>query len=259
MAWVDLSATQLVSFNNLKNACDTGVFTAKTTIPATNEIITKTDADTYASIDISNSTYAAKSSNQLISKQDLTASFTFDADYMLLTYRFTNGLDLDTRSRLVTPNIGQVLQSDYLGWGLKTVFPGTGTKYIEFGGDNTGTGVESILIYVANIKTDFPSATSIVADCRCFWYNTVGTNPVNIEGKLWKGGSPIKQGGGGSPAFSWTNPTATATLDVNSNSKAITLATQSVSTSGERLATLTYTIASNSGVFNINDTTTPSV
>lgn len=259
MAWSDLSALQLVSFNNLKNACDTGVFIAKTTIPATNEIITKADANTYATIDTSNATYAAKSSNQLISKRDLTTTFVFDADYILLTYRFTTGTDLDTRTRIVTPNVGQDTQPEYVGWGVLSKYPAAGNTYVEWGGDNTGVGVESALIYIANIKTDYPSATSIVIDCRSFWFGTIGTTPVNIEAKLWKGGTPIKQGSGGSPAFSWTNPTATSTFDVNSDSKTITLQTTSNTTSGERVATLTYVIASNSGSFNINDTTTPSV
>lgn len=253
MPWVDLLETQLVSFNNLKNACDTGVFIPKIAVPATNELITKTEANTYVNIDTSIASYAAKTSSQLISKRDLVPSFTFDADYMLLTYRFTNGQDLDTRSRVVTPNIGQVTQNDYVGWARQSVFPTSGTKYIEFGGDNTGVGVETILVYVANIKAAFPSATSIVVDCRCFWYSTVGTNPVNIEAKLWKGGTPTKAG------FTWTNPTATGTFDINSDSKTISLFTQNPATSGERLATLTYVIATSTGAFNINDTTTPSV
>jgi hypothetical protein len=34
-------------------------------------------------------------------------SFTFNADYIVVSYEFTDGTDLDTKTRIVTPNIGQ--------------------------------------------------------------------------------------------------------------------------------------------------------
>lgn len=76
MSWASLASNEAVSFNNLQNAVNTGVFTAKTTIPATNECITKTDADTYVNINISIPSYAAKTSNQLVVKNDLSAGST---------------------------------------------------------------------------------------------------------------------------------------------------------------------------------------
>jgi hypothetical protein len=74
MSWAGLASNQTVSFNNLQNAVSTGVFVAKTSIPASNEQITKADADTYVYIDTSYSPYAAKSSNQLVVKSDLQTS-----------------------------------------------------------------------------------------------------------------------------------------------------------------------------------------
>lgn len=74
MSWAGLSNNQTVSFNNLQNAVSTGVFTAKTSIPASNEQITKTDANTYVNINTSYAPYAAKASNQLVVKSDLQAS-----------------------------------------------------------------------------------------------------------------------------------------------------------------------------------------
>jgi len=71
MSWAGLATNQTVSFNNLQNAVDTGVFTAKTTIPVSNEQITKADANTYVNINTSFAPYAAKSSNQLVTKFDL--------------------------------------------------------------------------------------------------------------------------------------------------------------------------------------------
>jgi hypothetical protein len=50
MAWIDVANNQTVSFNNLQSAVNNGVFTAKTSIPASNEQITKANADTYVNI-----------------------------------------------------------------------------------------------------------------------------------------------------------------------------------------------------------------
>lgn len=76
MAWNDVANNQTVSFNNLQSAVNNGVFTAKTSIPASNEQITKADADTYVNINTSYGPYAAKASNQLVVKSDLQAVIT---------------------------------------------------------------------------------------------------------------------------------------------------------------------------------------
>lgn len=181
------------------------------------------------------------------------AEFSFAADYIMLTYQFTDGRDLDTRTRIVSPNVGQTSQSTYLGWGRQTRWPLTGTQFLTFSGDNTGTGYEAVLVNLVAFKNQYPSATEIVVDLRGFWYNSIGNNPVNVHAVLWKGGTPVKSG------FTWTNSTATNTYDISSVSKAITLNTQDSNTSGQRIATLTYNLQNSQGSFNSNDTTTPSV
>jgi hypothetical protein len=70
MAWADLANNQAVTFNNLQNAVSTGVFLLRNTIPASNECITKADADFHVYI---NAFAINKSSNQLVVKQDLTS------------------------------------------------------------------------------------------------------------------------------------------------------------------------------------------
>jgi hypothetical protein len=77
-----------------------------------------------------------------------------EADYMVLTYEFTDGQDLDTRTRVVTPIIGQTTTCEYVDginvihsqnntWS-STVIP---TGYlVDWAGDNTGNGFESVLI-----------------------------------------------------------------------------------------------------------------
>jgi hypothetical protein len=73
MPWNTLASNQAVSFNNLQDAVNTGIFTAKTTIPVSTECITKTDANTYVNINTSYPSYAAKASNQLVVKSNLTS------------------------------------------------------------------------------------------------------------------------------------------------------------------------------------------
>jgi len=181
------------------------------------------------------------------------SSFEFNADYIMLTYEFTTGTDLDTRTRIVTPNVGQNTQLMYLGWGRQIQYPTTGTPYEIWGGDNTGTGFESVLFDVTLFKTIYPLENILVIDARSFWYNTVGTTPVNVAATLWKGGLPIDNG------FLWENPTATDTFQINSVGKMITLQTNDPTSSGERVATLTYNLSNNIGILDNNDTTTPSV
>ena len=183
------------------------------------------------------------------------SSFQFNADYIMLTYEFTDGRDLDTRTRIVTPDIGQNTQTKYLGWSRLLQYPETGTPYERWSGDNTGTGFESVLFDISLFKTTYPLENTLVIDARCFWYNTVGINPVNVAATLWKGGLPIKNG------FLWENPTATEIFQINSVGKIITLAptTNKANSSGERVATLTYNLSNNIGVLNNNDTTTPFV
>jgi len=74
MPWNDLANNQTISFNNLQNAVNNGIFSAKTSIPVSTEQITKNDANIYVNINTSFPPYAAKSSNQLVVKSDLQAT-----------------------------------------------------------------------------------------------------------------------------------------------------------------------------------------
>ena len=181
-------------------------------------------------------------------------SFVFVADWLMITYEFTDGQDLDTRTRIVTPNVGQTSQGNYLGWGVQSQWPTTGTPILKWGGDNTGTGYESVLVDLVRFRTVYPYETQIVIDLRAEWFVTTGVNPVTVAATLYKGGTMT-----GPTSFTFNNTTYTSTSQVNSVAKVITLNTQSAGTSGERVATLTYNLTSNSGIFNNNDTTTASV
>lgn len=181
-------------------------------------------------------------------------NFTFDADFMVVTYTFTDGMDLDTRTGVL--GIGQV---DYVGYGQLERFPAS-NAIIEWGGDNQGLGVESCLIDLKKYKAAYPSKTSITADLRGLWWVTKGTN-INIDAKLYKGGTMVEQGPNGSPAYGFTNNGYTDTLNIVSQSKTISaFANQSgafATHDGDRIAVLNYNFTTGEGSFNINDTTTP--
>lgn len=192
------------------------------------------------------------------------STFVFDADYMVLTYTFTDGTDLDTRTRIVTPDIGQDTEADYLGWGLKTYYPLEASgdtinqSVLYWGGDNTGVGTEAVLINLVRFKELYPTETNILVDCRCQWYGTTGIQDVYISAKLYKGGTMIRQADL-STGYNFDNTGYTSTYDITSVGKIITLHSTSTTSPGERIATLSYDLSTNSGLFNNNDTITPSV
>lgn len=167
-------------------------------------------------------------------------SFIFNADYMVIEYIFTDGLDLDTRTKLVAPSVGA-----YVGWGLSD----TVTNLLTFSGDNTGTGTESTLFRINNYKISYPVTNNIKIDCRAQWYNTVGVNPVGLKITLWAGGTMEKQG------FTWTNPTATQSLVFAATVKQITFSSKVGASLGERIAVINYNTTTGEGFLDDTDTT----
>jgi hypothetical protein len=105
--------------------------------------------------------------------------FTFDADYLMVQYEFTDGQDLDTRTRIVTPDIGQDTTVEYIGYGANYcsgsgdyatagIYPlASGNNYIlKHACDNTGQGFEAVLINLNNFTTAYPAENEITIDCR---------------------------------------------------------------------------------------------
>ena len=219
--------------------------------------LTGLEASTTYTVEITDST-----ANTLIVEFTLgESSFQFYADWVMVTYEFIDGSDLDTRSRIVSPNIGQITQPDMLGWAVSSAWPTTGTPIMTWGLDNTGIGFESVLMDINQFKAAYPTEEVIVGDFRCFWFDIAGIEPVKAACTLWKGGTPVKNG------FIWENPTATETLNIDSVSLVIPGpyspgypdGTSENTTTGWRLATLTYDLATGIGVLNNADTTTPNV
>jgi hypothetical protein len=221
-------------------------------------------------------------------------NFTFDADFMVITYEFTSGTDLDTRTRIVsidgTTYTDQNAQGKHMGWNQYKRTPQTATypsplspasvctlpikPLAMWGEDNTGQGFETVMVDFTQLGA---GQNEVIVDCRAFWYGSIGNpnNAVNLSFTLYKGGCMIMQGSAGSPRYSFTNPTATSSLAGASASKVIT-AYRNVSTAtgsadlespnvdasltrGQRLAVIKYNRSTNVGSIDINNTTTPVV
>jgi hypothetical protein len=166
----------------------------------------------------------------------------FDADYIVIEYTFSNGRDLDTRSRVNDPAIPPPVGGQYVGWGQgfsQGSYP-SGTV-LTWGGDNTGQGVESTLLDLRVIKADIPAATNVVVECRCMWFGAVGSEPVYLTLLMYQGGTMVKSG------FTWINPTATAAQTVYSVGKVITAYSRTATNNGELLGSIVYNVTDGQG------------
>jgi hypothetical protein len=131
----------------------------------------------------------------------------------VITWTFLNGLDLDIRCRVVEPSVGQTTVDDYLGYTgnvSTTNWPTTGTAYLSWGGDNTGTGTEAVHINLSQFKTVYPSASRIVVECRGNWFDTPGSSPIKLSGVVYTGGTISSSG------YNFTNSGSTLTREANS-------------------------------------------
>jgi hypothetical protein len=82
MSWSSLANNQIVSDSNLSDAVATGVFAAKTSIPLTERELTTTAATDYAYLSVT----AGRTSNQLVTKNSLSASYVGTGPYNYYVY-----------------------------------------------------------------------------------------------------------------------------------------------------------------------------
>jgi len=111
-----------------------------------------------------------------------------NAKYCVITYTFTDGQDLDTKTNIFSPDVGQnyegtsspsFVKGTFLGyggeyqtgdgWPSTTV---TTTDYLRFAGDNTGTGTECVVLDLDKFKTAYPSASEVKIRCGAQWYSS---------------------------------------------------------------------------------------
>ena len=106
-----------------------------------------------------------------------------DIDYLVFTYGFSDGRDLDTCTQLLTP-----IQEAKLGYSHSVVNNSTNI-YTVWGGDNTGLGVETVLIDVKKLKTDFPDRDVIEFCCGAIWYAQRVSGNVTMIVNAYRGGT----------------------------------------------------------------------
>jgi hypothetical protein len=171
------------------------------------------------------------------------SGFTFDADYIIVTYSFTDGLDLDTRTRISNPGVGM---SEYIGWANLSTYPTSDTvqPILTWGDDNTGTGFEAVLIDLKQFKIQYPSETSIIIDMNAMWYNQVGNNPVIMDIIMYKGGFIVPDINN----YSFSAINATGKYGVASTGTVISLNSQSPSDL-EHVTSLQYNLLTYRGQF----------
>ena len=212
--------------------------------------------------------------------------FTFDADYLMVQYEFTDGQDLDTRNRMVTPDIGQDTAVEYLGFGASScnsstyntngIYPTSATQsgnnyILKHGCDNQGTGFETVLINLINFKSSVINpthynASEITIDCRGWWFVTPGTNPVKLNITLWKGGTIVQPtfDSGQPTSFTFTNTNPTNTLVIKSSGKVVrgpSLGGPTAPNNNEarRVGVIKYNLTTGVGTINNVDTVTASI
>ena len=157
-----------------------------------------------------------------------------DFDYALLRYRWKQegGRDLDTRTYMQVP----YRVDNMVGWAMRS----SDERYLIWNNDNTGQGVESILLDVKQLATDFPDEPVISVALRAFWYSTKRTGNLSIEFATYKGGRMIASG------YDWANVGGTAVqlLSINTHTP---IQRSSAKERGQHLATLNFDPIANTG------------
>ena len=160
-------------------------------------------------------------------------------DFAVMRYRWlpSGGRDLDTRTYITTPD----RSNRKVGWTrLKN-----DNSYLIWNEDNTGTGVESVLIDIGKIIIDYPAESIINIKMDAFWYNSLGDGKLYLEFVTFKGGQMVVSG------YDWINIGGLAiqilTLPVD------TLVNRSEDIDGENLATLSYDTSLKTGTLVARD------
>ena len=146
-------------------------------------------------------------------------------DFAIIRYIWTSGgYDLDTRTYLMNPS----RKEQTVGWNRQQA----DASYLRWGGDNTGSGVEAILLDVSSLANDFPSIDTFKISLNAYWYGSALSGDLNVQFEMYKGGTMSQSG------YDWVNSGGqrTQTLTVACN----TMQQQSGDIDGTPLVTLEY-------------------
>lgn len=109
-----------------------------------------------------------------------------DFDFLVVRYTWPNssGTDLDTKTGFV--NTGTAQDDDYVGFGHGAA----DTGYLKFAGDQTGEGVEAIMIDFAKFVADYPATPAVLQiSLQAHWWGAKGTGDIIVNLTTYKGGA----------------------------------------------------------------------
>ena len=160
---------------------------------------------------------------------------------MVIRYQFTDGRDLDTRTRPTSP----VDSGSAMGWGQLSRFPAAGPAVWTWGGDNLGQGFESVLLNLTEFRNVYPGVTSLRATLSTMWFGSQGNNPIVIGCSLYQGGTPSLSD------YLWTINNPTNFFNVDSVARPCTLFNRNASNPGQAMARFRYDLTTTLGTFQI--------
>ncbi len=154
-----------------------------------------------------------------------------DFDFAVIRYIWDSngGEDLDTRTRVINP-----ARNIDVGWGRASV----DGEYLHWNGDNTGSGVESVLLNLKALTNDYSDQVFQIA-LRSYWFRTKVTGDFKIQFESYKGGSMQPSG------FDFINTGGELVQSITLNTN-VQLQTNS-NVDGEDVAVLTYNSVSKVG------------
>lgn len=102
-------------------------------------------------------------------------------DFAVIRYLWTSnsGRDLDTRTAITNPS-----RNNEVGWNRQQNDGG----YLIWGEDNTGSGVESVLLNLQKLKSDNIGQQSFQILCSAFWFSSKGSGDIEIQFETYLGG-----------------------------------------------------------------------
>lgn len=114
-------------------------------------------------------------------------------DFAVIRYIWTSnsGRDLDTRTRITSP-----YYSNDVGWGRSSSVTSINpeTPSLKWGGDNTNSGVECILINLKALQETYPNDELFEFRMNAFWYGERNSGDITIQFESYKNGSMQQRG-----------------------------------------------------------------
>lgn len=108
-------------------------------------------------------------------------------DYAVISYKWaeSGGLDLDTRTSITLP-----ARNIVVGWNKANI----DSDYLTWGGDNTATGGEDILVNLQRLAADYGNVNDFEINLKAFWYRTLVNGDFKIQFTTYKGGTMVNNG-----------------------------------------------------------------